>query len=84
MDEYIKKQDLIDWCNETYKKQTNIKGKEYVNAFLQAVIICPAADVVEVVRCKDCKHKNPVCYRCLRDNLWHDNNDFCSHGERKE
>lgn len=45
MDEYIKKQDLIDWCDETYKKQTNIKGKEYVNAFLQAVIICPTADV---------------------------------------
>lgn len=46
MDEYIKKQDLVDWCNETYKKQTNIKGKEYVNAFLQAVIIAPTADVV--------------------------------------
>lgn len=45
MNEYIKKQDLIDWCNETYKKQINIKGKEYVNAFLQAVIICPTADV---------------------------------------
>lgn len=45
MDEYIKKQDLIDWCNEIYKKQTNIKGKEYVNAFLHAVVICPTADV---------------------------------------
>jgi hypothetical protein len=41
-------------------------------------------DVVEVVRCRDCKHKNPNCYRCLRDNLWHDEDDFCSRGERRE
>lgn len=42
------------------------------------------ADVVEVVRCCDCKHRNPYCYRCMRDNLWHDTNDFCSYGERSE
>lgn len=46
MDEYIKKQDLIDWCNETYQKQTKIQGKEYCNAFLQAVVMAPTADVV--------------------------------------
>ena len=44
----------------------------------------PTADVVEVVRCKDCKHKNPIGNKCLRDNLWHDSDDFCSYGERKE
>lgn len=42
------------------------------------------ADVVEVVRCKDCKHRNPNGYKCLRDNLWHDTDDFCSYGKRKE
>lgn len=44
----------------------------------------PAADVVEVVRCKDCKHRNPNGWKCLRDNLWHNMTDFCSYGERKE
>ena len=49
---------------------------------------CPAykdkADVVEVVRCKDCIHRNPYGYKCLRDNLWHDTDDFCSYGTPKE
>lgn len=48
----------------------------------------PTADVVEVVRCKDCTHLNPMGsggYRkCLRDNLWKDTEDFCSRGERRE
>lgn len=41
-------------------------------------------DIVEVVRCKDCKHRNPLSYWCLRDNLWHNEEDFCSYGERKD
>ena len=40
----------------------------------------PAADVVPVVRCKDCKYRNPDGYKCRRDNLWHDSDDFCSYG----
>jgi hypothetical protein len=52
----------------------------------------PAADVAEVVRCKDCKYykQNPygedgqkMC-QCWIDWLSTDNNDFCSYGERKE
>ena len=54
----------------------------------------PAADVVEVVRCKDCKY----CHWrlgvgsdvfCVRDGrgmyfMTFKGNDFCSYGERKE
>ena len=49
--------------------------------------MCIAEDVVEVVRCKDCKHsteysdKQVVC-------VWFDTlvfpSNFCSNGERKE
>ena len=40
----------------------------------------PAADVVEVVRCKDCKHwNNGDCYRIELTR----HNDYCSYGERK-
>jgi hypothetical protein len=54
----------------------------------------PTADVVEVVRCCDCEHKqenpdiNNTCY--LTCNLKYgirgtiDPTDFCSYGERKE
>lgn len=59
----------------------------------------PTADVVEVVRCKDCRHyDNKNCKEgfgyCMREqedgffyNALHGvfkDNDFCSYGERKE
>lgn len=47
----------------------------------------PTADVVEVVRCKACKHASKCTdgyYTCRVDHrLAHDENDFCSYGERK-
>ena len=53
------------------------------------MVEAPAADVVEVVRCKDCKHLviNPfgngdIC--CRWDEwIYPEPNDFCSYGERK-
>ena len=54
------------------------------------------ADVVEVVRCKDCKHWNETERQCENDYIVSDNeggasfslnfcpDDFCSYGERSE
>ena len=43
----------------------------------------PAADVVEVVRCKDCKHFEQA--ECPWDELFVINvNGYCSKGQRKE
>ena len=49
----------------------------------------PAADAVEVVRCKDCKHCDPENRHC--DHYMgtvfpvsREDNDFCSYGERKD
>lgn len=42
----------------------------------------PSADVVEVVRCKDCKHADEY-YHCIFSTIWNDKNHFCSYGERK-
>lgn len=59
-------------------------------------MLVPAADVVEVVRCKDCKYsvkyncKNDACYSftiCRRRDGYSEGveeDDFCSYGERKE
>ena len=52
----------------------------------------PAADVVPVVRCKDCTHYDlGVCLKIYSDgnaqkDSWQSRNpdDFCSYGERKE
>jgi hypothetical protein len=53
--------------------------KELINAI-------PAADVVEVVRCKDCKY-NRGSKKCLNPDSFFavpKDDDFCSYGERKE
>ena len=56
----------------------------------------PTADVVEVVRCKDCKYcevvypykeigEEPIKGHCCRlYNSYRKQTDFCSYGERKE
>ena len=50
----------------------------------------PTIDAVPVVRCKDCKyrfknngHSKAGC-PIIDANIWMDDDDFCSHGERKE
>ena len=56
---------------------------------LHVIDSIPAADVIKVVRCKDCKHCDPENHHCdhhmgtaapLRRNP----DDFCSYGERKD
>lgn len=53
----------------------------------KAIESVPAADVVEVVRCKDCMYcqKDELGRWCFNDyeNELRDH-DFCSHGKRKE
>ena len=95
MSRFIDSQELVDWCNKTFQAQSTVVGKEYVNAFLMAVVNCPTADVVEVVRCKDCKHwhkclsdDGSIEYihfsRCIKGNQLANGNDyFCSYGKRK-
>lgn len=49
----------------------------------------PIEDVVEVVRCKDCKYSNTISCPTYIDNLNGDDtqilsgNDYCSRGERR-
>ena len=61
----------------------------------RAIQMTPTADVVEVVRCKDCKHLKYgyQCYNPLGIALNNDgdayvlvdpDDDFCSYGERRE
>ena len=58
---------------------------------LQSILDMPAADVAEVVRCKDCKYgdydsKSNGAMVCLRtkDGFWRKETDFCSYGDRRE
>lgn len=72
MDEYINR--------EKAKRLLHI---EYAYAAEQLLDEIPAADVVPVVRCKECKWTGNdfVCYRGVM--VQHKPEDFCSYGERR-
>ena len=88
MARYVDIDDIIKTFEKLHGEESallNCYNADWIVSFLEAQ---PAADVAEVVRCKDCKHLNPMGsggYRkCLRDNLWKDTDDFCSRGERRK
>lgn len=66
--------------------------KKRLEKAAKRVSIMPDADVVEVVRCKDCKHYDMgVCLKIYSDGNVHSAawqkrkpEDFCSYGERKD
>ena len=58
-----------------------LKGIPHITAVdvASALEEMPAADVVEVVRCKDCWKRYKQCFdKTLNDD------DFCSYGERRK
>ena len=42
----------------------------------------PTADVVEVIRCKDCTYRKKNTF-CLHNMRYEQDNGFCSYGERR-
>lgn len=97
MTEYIKREALTIENLEKYMTVMEVNTKEYGQQVVVAVddlMYLPAADVVEIVRCCECIHKqenpdiNNTCF--LTCNLSYglqgvvDPTDFCSYGLRKE
>ena len=39
---------------------------------------------VDVVRCRECKYRSKAGCPIIDADIWMDDEDFCSHGERKE
>lgn len=76
MNDYIKREDAITKLEEWAVNIINPKFivKEDAICALKDI---PSADVVEVVRCKDCKWYKG-CFMLENDD------DYCSNGERKE
>lgn len=82
MSDYIKKEDTREAIRETCRNLNYLTPPVY--QLTGAIDKVPSADVVEVVRCKNCKHlyKDGECP--LRTWFTHDEDDYCSYGERKE
>lgn len=94
MDEYIRKQTVLNMIDDV--QFGNITNK--LSRLHEAVNSYPPVDVVEVVRCIDCKYRPygeehdyvfPLEYRCpcQCDDNWHSwmpkDDFFCGNGERK-
>ena len=88
MKEYIEKQQAIDAAREDGKKIPTLAIR-----IMHDIKSIPAADVVPVVRCKDCKwygradkrrfYRGMDCLQKRIDTIVPDR-DFCSRAERKE
>lgn len=95
MAEYIERDKLYKHFEKSVTiHEATINGSTYpvylTDHVLHEIRNAPAADVVEVVRCKDCKYWGGVVfgYRCrklsgMNTQIQTSENDFCSYGERK-
>ena len=92
MSDYIKRSDfaaalsdllISPWAMRKGVQEALHLVQDMVNNEVPERMKMPAADVVEVVRCKDCKHFEQA--ECPWDELFLINvNGYCSRGERKE
>lgn len=83
--EYIRRADAMGkiTSSETQKALRTMTGEEAYVTVIGILNELPAADVVPVVRCKDCKHWHTT--ECALDYAMFEPTDdsFCSYGERK-
>ena len=91
--EYIERGALIEFVKQN---TPHIDGDTTMQCVERAMKAAPAADVVEVVRCKDCIHSVPLLDRLMCNRNAHKSENgwfglratadkhFCSYGERKD
>ena len=85
---YIEREKVLEIAKDEYYSDFH-KSMADLTSLRELLEDTPAADVVEVVRCKDCKHCDPDNRHC--DHYMgtvlpvsRKDNDFCSYGERKD
>ena len=87
MAEYIEREKAIDFVKQY---TPHIDGETTMQCVKTALENVPTADVVEVVRCKDCKyyeiHKPSVTLNCEKEGRMIPMNpdDFCSYGAKMD
>lgn len=84
MAEYIEREVAIEMFEQAFDNNWEVSGT------LDRIRAIPAADVVQVVRCRDCIYWEPAsptrtsgnCNRSFDIPAWA--TDFCSYGKRKD
>lgn len=84
-DVYVKSQIAVV-CDPDALEQTARKNAELMATLRETNDKLERGELVEVVRCKDCKWYSVGSMMCYRPycNGWMGINDFCSRGERRE
>ena len=83
MSDYIKREDAIRQIVKTSAQ--NELDIPAIGTVIYILSEMDAADVVEVVRCKDCKYHAEFSSKCNKLNLTPMlPSDYCSYGERAE
>ena len=85
MSEYIDREAAYEVLTEYYHHSTEFQHL----ALKDALARVPAADVVSVVRCKDCRHRDPEDHKCDSGEMERQgypfkvaDDYFCAYGER--
>ena len=88
---YVEKEKVLEIAKDKYYSDFH-KSMADLTSLRELLEETPAADVVDVVRCKDCKYAfhHPLGYiYCHRDGrnayeMVFKKDSFCSYGERKD
>lgn len=80
MADYIKRKDALKVINS--RMWSSSADHTMHNSLVSLINILPSADVVEVVRCKDCRFFDSA--GCAMEDVVVYPNDYCSYGERAE
>ena len=78
MGEYVKRSDALQAVGDVHPLDYNGQG------IVERIKAIPAADVVEVVRCGECKHHEGIRCFCWNSVIVTRFDDYCSNGERKD
>lgn len=86
MAEYIERAAAVKSVLRMRRPENSVAQNRMLSIIQMDMLKLPAADVVPVVRCKDCKY-NVGTKKCLNPDSFFavpKDDDFCSYGERKE
>ena len=90
MAEYIEREALIAKFKQIELGEHGLVERLFADGVYAVIAAFPAADVVPVTRCKDCKHLVNATINangfliCDISDMEIAPDDFCSHGERRE
>lgn len=86
MAEYIDRAAAVKSVLRMRRPENSVAQNRMLSIIQMDMLKLPAADVVPVVRCKDCKY-NVGTKKCLNPDSFFavpKDDDFCSYGERKD